>query len=82
LVFKALHGLASNIWLIMMTANSSLPLTAVNYNDRQTPSGASFNSSAFVLAIDHSQSLDHVYETVYPLNFVIQTFPSDFFVQR
>jgi len=34
------------------------------------------------LAIDHSQSLDHVCGTVYLLNFVIPPFPSDSFVER
>jgi len=38
-----------SIWL--MTANSSLPLAAANY-DRQTPSRASSNAPALVLAID------------------------------
>jgi len=64
-----------------MTANSSLPLAAVNY-DRRTLSRASSNAPALVLAIDHSQSLDHVCGTVYLLNFVIPTFPSDSFVER
>ena len=57
-----------------MTANSSLPLAAVIY-DRQTPSRASSNAPALDLAIDHSQSLDHVCGTVYLMNFVIPLFP-------
>jgi len=64
-----------------MTANSSLPLAAVNY-DRQTPSRALFNALALVSVIDYSQSLDHLCGTVYLLNFVISSFPSDIFVER
>ena len=79
LVFKALHGLAPQYRL--MTANSSLPLAAVNY-DRQTSLRASSNAPALVLAIDHSQSLDHVCGSVYLPNFVIPPFPSDRFVER
>jgi len=51
-----------------MTANSSLPLAAVNY-DRQTPHHYHVrhpsNAPHSSWAIDHSQSLDHVCTTVY-----------------
>jgi len=62
-----------------MTVNSSLPPAAVN-NDRHTPLRASFNTPALVLAIDRSQSLDHVCGTVF--DFVIPPIASDSIAER
>jgi len=63
------------------TVNSSLLPAAVNY-DRQTLLRASSNEPALILAIDHSQLLNHVCATVYLLNFVIPLFPMESFVER
>ena len=81
LVFKALHGLAPSQYL----ADDCQLVTAAGRRelyDRQTPSRASSNAPILVLAIDHSQSLDHVCRTVFLLNFVIPSFPSDSFISR
>jgi len=72
LVFKVLHGLA-----LQYLADDSQLVTAAGRRQLR-----SSNALVLVLAIDHSQSLDHVCGTVYLLNFVIPLYPSDSFVER